>query len=328
MSSLAAAKADNFRYPPDFDPKRHGTLNKYHGQHALRDRARRLESDGILVVRFEVPFNMWCAKCGEHVAKGVRFNADKKAVGAYHSTKVWSFAMRHHCGSRIVIETDPKNAEYVVKEGARRKVEAYDAADAETLALPSAEERHAVASDPLASLERATLQQRAAAGARARLEALAADRDNKRDGYALNKQLRAALRASKKEDAALDARRAAIGLPESVPLLPESRADAREAALTLFAADDGAKYEDGWRAKRRRIMGESIMAAASSGGGGGGGGRGASGSGSGSGRGSGAVVARGSGSGGGGGKQQPKLSAAAQALAARLKPGAKLKGFS
>lgn len=28
MSSLAAAKADNFRYPPDFDPKKHGTLNR------------------------------------------------------------------------------------------------------------------------------------------------------------------------------------------------------------------------------------------------------------------------------------------------------------
>jgi hypothetical protein len=28
MSSLAAARADNFRYPPDFDPKKHGTLNK------------------------------------------------------------------------------------------------------------------------------------------------------------------------------------------------------------------------------------------------------------------------------------------------------------
>jgi hypothetical protein len=30
--------------------------------------------------RFEVPFNIWCGKCGEHIAKGVRFNAEKKQV--------------------------------------------------------------------------------------------------------------------------------------------------------------------------------------------------------------------------------------------------------
>jgi hypothetical protein len=30
--------------------------------------------------RFEVPFNIWCDTCGEHIAKGVRFNAEKKQV--------------------------------------------------------------------------------------------------------------------------------------------------------------------------------------------------------------------------------------------------------
>jgi len=156
--------------------------------------------------RFEVPFNIWCEKCGEHIAQGVRFNAEKQAVGSYHSTKVWAFSMRHHCGSRIVIETDPKNAEYVVKAGARRKVEDYEPEDAGLPALPDEAERQALAADPLATLERSTLQAQAAAGARAQLAALAADREGKRDGYALNKRLRASLRASKKEDARLDAR--------------------------------------------------------------------------------------------------------------------------
>lgn len=153
-----------------------------------------------------MPFNIWCAKCGDHIGKGVRFNAEKKAVGAYHSTKVWSFAMRHHCGSRIVIETDPRNAEYVVKEGARRKVESYDAEDAGTAALPDEAEREAVRRDPLRRLERDTLAAAAAATGRAALAAIAEDREDKRDGYALNKKLRAALRASKKADAALDDR--------------------------------------------------------------------------------------------------------------------------
>ena len=75
--------------------------------------------------RFEVPFNIWCSKCGEMIAKGERFNAEKKAVGAYFSTKILEFSMRHHCGSNIVIRTDPKNAEYLVTEGARKKVSAW-----------------------------------------------------------------------------------------------------------------------------------------------------------------------------------------------------------
>jgi hypothetical protein len=32
MSSLAAARADNFYYPPGFDPDKHGSLNKVRTQ--------------------------------------------------------------------------------------------------------------------------------------------------------------------------------------------------------------------------------------------------------------------------------------------------------
>lgn len=311
MSSLAAARADNFRYPPDFDPKKHGTLNKYNGQHALRDRARKI-GEGILIIRFEVPFNIWCGKCGEHIAKGVRFNAEKKQVGNYYSTKIWSFTMRHHCGCKITIETDPKDAEYVVKDGARRKVETYEAEDAGTVQLPDEAERHAIASDPLASLERSTLQQRAAATGRAELVALATDREAKRDGYALNKQLRAALRASKKEDKRLDEERKQLRLADSVTLLPESDEDARQASLALFSADDRPKYDSSWRNKRRKIMTESIMPRVGA----------ASGTGSGransSGGGGSRSGLRGGSGGAGRGGGAPKLSAAALALAQRV----------
>jgi hypothetical protein len=118
MSSLAAAKADNMYYPKDFDPAVHRTLNRFHGVHALRDRAL---ADGGLVVRFEVPFALACARCGEGIAKGERFNAAKRQHGTYHSTKVWRFEMRHHCGSVIVVQTDPASADYDVVSGARRR---------------------------------------------------------------------------------------------------------------------------------------------------------------------------------------------------------------
>lgn len=81
-------------------------------------------------------------------------------VGSYHSTKIWAFTMRHHCGCKITIQTDPKNAEYIVTDGARRKVESYDADDAQTIEIPDANERAAAAADPLASLERKTIQVR------------------------------------------------------------------------------------------------------------------------------------------------------------------------
>lgn len=62
----------NRYFPPDFDPKTHDTLNNYHGKHALGDRARKLDK-GILITRFELPFNIWCGSCEAHIGMGVRF---------------------------------------------------------------------------------------------------------------------------------------------------------------------------------------------------------------------------------------------------------------
>ena len=95
---------------------------QFQGQHPLRERAKKLDQ-GILVIRFEMPFNVWCAGCGHLIGKGVRFNAEKKAVGGYFSTEIWSFSMTSPCcQEHIEIQTDPKNHEYIVVSGARRKV--------------------------------------------------------------------------------------------------------------------------------------------------------------------------------------------------------------
>lgn len=95
---------------------------QYNGQHPLRERAKKLDQ-GILVIRFEMPFNVWCNGCGHLIGKGVRFNAEKKAIGNYYSTKIWSFSMTSPCcQEHIEVQTDPKNHEYLVVAGARRKV--------------------------------------------------------------------------------------------------------------------------------------------------------------------------------------------------------------
>ena len=71
-----------------------------------------------------MPFNAWCEKCQELIGKGVRFNAEKQQTGQYHSTKIWTFTMHHHCGSVIKVRTDPKSCEYIIESGAHRKVRA------------------------------------------------------------------------------------------------------------------------------------------------------------------------------------------------------------
>ncbi len=35
-----------------------------------------------------MPFNIWCGTCKAHIAMGVRYNAEKKAIGNYFSTRV------------------------------------------------------------------------------------------------------------------------------------------------------------------------------------------------------------------------------------------------
>lgn len=108
--------------PPDQEGLTTG--NKLAGKHPLGARARHLRTTGALVVRFEMPFAVWCTHCQPEViiGQGVRFNAEKKKVGNYYSTPIYSFRMKHTvCGGWIEIRTDPKNTAYVVTEGGRKR---------------------------------------------------------------------------------------------------------------------------------------------------------------------------------------------------------------
>lgn len=96
------------------------------GKHALGDRARKLDQ-GILITRFELPFNIWwyglsgtinirpahprynSGTCNNHIGMGVRYNAEKKKIGAYFSTPIFSFRCKCHlCDGWFEIQTDPK----------------------------------------------------------------------------------------------------------------------------------------------------------------------------------------------------------------------------
>ncbi|XP_075522249.1 uncharacterized protein LOC142555316 [Primulina tabacum] len=252
MSSLAAARADNFYYPPEWEPKK-GGLNKFHGQHALRERARKIDQ-GILIIRFEMPFNIWCGGCESMIAKGVRFNAEKKQVGNYYSTKIWSFSMKSACcRHEIVIQTDPKSCEYVIISGARKKIEEYDAEDAETLVLPVEDDKNKLA-DPFYRLEHQEKDMKKKKEAEPVLVRLQRVSDAMHsDDYSLNKSLRAKLRDQKKRVAEEEAssRKSGFGLR----LLPRSEEDAAAASRVKFAT----KFEKNRKNKRALIQAASIF---------------------------------------------------------------------
>ncbi|XP_042061803.1 coiled-coil domain-containing protein 130-like [Salvia splendens] len=257
MSTLAAARADNFYYPPEWEPKK-GGLNKFNGQHALRERARKIDQ-GILIIRFEMPYNIWCGGCESMIAKGVRFNSEKKQVGNYYSTKIWSFSMKAPCCKHeIVIQTDPQNCAYVIMSGARQKVEEYDAEDAETLALPVDDDKSKLA-DPFKRLEHQEGDMKKKKEAEPVLVRLQRISDSRHlDDYALNKSLRARLRNQKKRVAEEEAsaRKSGFGLR----LLPSSEEDAASAKGINFAT----KFEKNRKDKRALIQAASIFSGSSS----------------------------------------------------------------
>ena len=105
---MAEHKSMNKYYPPNWKPS-YGSLDRFHGTHPLGNRASKLKSEGILVIRFEIPYDIWCDKCNTLITQGTRFNADKKAVDSYFTTKIYSFRFNcSKCKNKIEIRTDPK----------------------------------------------------------------------------------------------------------------------------------------------------------------------------------------------------------------------------
>jgi len=193
------------------------------------------------------------------IAQGVRFNAEKKQVGNYYSTKIWSFKMKAPCcGQEIVIQTDPKNTLYVIMSGAKEKTVTYDEVDAETTLLPEKEERGKLA-DPFYKLEHEgedTAKGKKQAPLLVRLQEAA---DMKHfDSYARNKALRAQLRSQKKRVAAEEVEAQKLGL--AIRLLPPSREDGVQAASVKFANKFGLNQ----RSKRAAIQADSIFSSEAS----------------------------------------------------------------
>ncbi|KAJ8383730.1 hypothetical protein AAFF_G00215720 [Aldrovandia affinis] len=254
---MGERKGVNKYYPPDFDPAKHGSLNGYNNSHPLRERARKL-SQGILIIRFEMPYNIWCDGCKNHIGMGVRYNAEKKKVGNYYTTPIYRFRMKCHlCVNYIEMQTDPATCDYVIVSGARRKEERWDMADNEQILTTEHSEKEKLETDAMYKLDHGGRDKEKLRAALPSLSELQEMQSTWKDDFQLNSSLRRKFRDEKKvmaeEEEKDNVVRKRTGL--SIPLLPEKEEDKRLAALLTFQSPDS--YDDRQQSKRKEISSRS-----------------------------------------------------------------------
>jgi coiled-coil domain-containing protein 130 len=158
-----------------------------------------------------------------------------------------------------VIQTDPKNSDYVVASGGRRKVETYDEAAAGVEHLSTDSERARLAEDPFYRLEHAGRDTAVMNEAKPRLTQLIELRDQQRaDDYSTSQLLRKRHRSRKKQEQAAAAAQASSATP-LIPLLPETGEDSRRAALVKFKRKLPNNFEKSRIKKRVALKAGSIF---------------------------------------------------------------------
>ncbi len=214
----------NKYYPPDFDPSVHKTLNAYAGKDARPK-----------TVRFELVWPVFCGHCKAHVAKGVRYNAKKEQIGAYHSTKIYQFSFTCHlCSGPIVIKTDPEHRDYAVVSGAVRKTQDYEAEDAQVIDLPDEKQKKKLESDALYKLEHVSKDKTAAVEQSDTLDQLLSMRSEQfGDDYKASRLIRGVFRKRKAEEVATEKANQLRGI--HVKLGPERPEDVDLARQIKFA---------------------------------------------------------------------------------------------
>ncbi|PWW80810.1 hypothetical protein C7212DRAFT_274183 [Tuber magnatum] len=215
-------------------------------------------------VRFEMPFGIFCLTCDGHIAQGVRFNAEKKKIGKYHTTPIYSFRMRHvSCSGWIEVQTDPKNTRYVVTEGGKKKggdeEEGEGAAGAVVGEIRIRDPN--MPDDPFAAVEKKVADKAGVKKSTERIEELRGLSDRQwLDPYEHSRKMRRVFREKRKElqakDAASEAIRDRAGL--HIELLDEIPEDKIRAQLVEFGPDHGDKVEE---ARTKPLFADAAAAA-------------------------------------------------------------------
>ncbi|XP_066936629.1 coiled-coil domain-containing protein 130 homolog isoform X2 [Clytia hemisphaerica] len=237
---MGERKGVNKYYPPDYDPSK-GGLNAYHGTHALRERAKKIDQ-GILIIRFEMPYNIWCNGCGNHIGMGVRYNAEKRRVGAYYSTPIYKFRMKCAlCDQFFEIRTDPQNCDYEILSGCRRKEERWDTEAAGNVQTTHREVKEKMMTNAMFQLEHNAedkVKVKKLAPTLTRLEEI---RDTWDDDFSVNQKLRKKFRKEKKEIKDKEDSNSSFknnkGLPEDFVLQDEHQDDVIKSKRMRYGED-------------------------------------------------------------------------------------------
>lgn len=257
MSSLAAARADNFYFPPEWGPEM-GGISKFQGSTG----SNQYEKYGI--IRFELPFDAWCLGCSRHMSKGLRFNAKKEKAGKYFTTTIYAFDMKcYSCDQRFLIKTDPKNRTYEFTSGLRKHEQDYEAnADEGIIEVGNDELRQKITADPMFKLQHQQEDIRKTQSARERLEELQELQDEThRDDYDLNALLRQRNRKKRKneQEQLNDGKRRGLNLPV-VPVAPEDEKIARQ----VVYRQEALKLRHNENFRRAAIQSQSIFSGSTS----------------------------------------------------------------
>lgn len=261
-SMIKSQLTQHNRYvPPDQEGLTTG--NKLAGKHPLGARARHLHTTGALIVRFEMPFAVWCTTCKPNetiIGQGVRFNAEKKKIGNYYSTPIYSFRMKHTtCGGWIEIHTDPKNTAYVVVAGGRKRDTGEDKEPqpGEIVLRGYGQDHDPAEKDPFAKLEGKIEDKRRAQTESSRILELQ-ERQSRdwEDPYEKSKRLRRTFRAERKGLEKLEANREALKEKMSlgIDLVDETEEDRQRAGMVDFGGDQASAGVEAARATRVRPM--------------------------------------------------------------------------
>ncbi|KAK4200824.1 CWC16 protein [Triangularia verruculosa] len=225
--------------PPDLEGLISG--NALNRKHPLGSRASK---SGLLTVRFEMPFPIWCASCPKPtlIPQGVRFNAAKAKTGNYYTTPIYSFTIKHTaCGGTIVIQTDPKNTDYTVVSGARRQNVSGSAEgeDLVSVSIKTQREQQEARETAFGKLEKTIADREQAKNAGIRISELQDTNERQwEDPFTANRRLRATFREGRhkreKDAAVAEDLKDRMGL--GIELLPEKHEDSLRAQLVDFGA--------------------------------------------------------------------------------------------
>ncbi|KAJ5835563.1 CWC16 protein [Penicillium robsamsonii] len=203
--------------PPDQEGVTTG--NKLAGKHALGARAP--------------PAHNWRIN-------RVRFNAEKKKVGNYYSTPIYSFRMKHTvCGGTIEIRTDPQNTAYVVTEGGRKRDTGEDKElqPGEIAIKPYAREMDPAEKDPFSKIE-GKIEDKLRAKTEATRILELQERQNRdwEDPYEKSMRLRRTFRQERKglEKAAVKSEALKDKMSLGIELLDETEGDRQRARMVEF----------------------------------------------------------------------------------------------